>query len=140
MSMTRGEFLRSAAVGAGAALTGLTGLGSTKASAGDERRGSVGRMLKKNEFAPHIGSTFRILDRNSPTQLEAKLTEVEDRNSSGALEQFSILFQGPPEPILPQQIYDIQHPTMGSFELFLVPIGADESGVTYESVFSCMRE
>ena len=136
MGMTRGEFLRSAAVGAGAALTGLSGLGSTEASAGGDRSSSVGKRLNKDEFASHIGSTFRILDRNSPTQLEAKLTEVDDRKSSSTLEQFSILFQGPTEPILPQKIYDVQHPTMGEFELFLVPIGADESGVTYESVFS----
>ena len=140
MGITRGEFLRSAAVGAGAALTGLAGLGLTEASAGDEGRGSVGRMLKRDEFAPHIGSTFRILDRASPTQLDATLTEVTDRNPTSKLEQYSVLFQGPREPILSQRIYGIEHPTMGKFELFLVPIGADDSGVTYESVFSRVLE
>ncbi len=136
MGMTRGEFLRSAAVGAGAALSGLTNL----ASGSDGQRGGVGRMMDKDEFAPHVGSAFRILDRTSPTQLDLTLIEVTDRNSTSKLEQFSILFQGPSEPMLSQQTYGVEHLTMGSFELFLVPVGADDSGVMYESVFSRLRE
>jgi hypothetical protein len=35
-----------------------------------------------------------------------------------------------------QQIYQVEHPTLGSFELFLVPVGPDEQGMCYEAVFN----
>jgi hypothetical protein len=39
-------------------------------------------------------------------------------------------------PFLPQGLYHLDHPVMGELELFLVPIGADRDGVTYEAVFA----
>ena len=49
---------------------------------------------------------------------------------------FSLLFRGPPAPMLPQQIHRLAHPAFGVLAIFLVPIGRDEAGVRYESVFS----
>jgi hypothetical protein len=49
---------------------------------------------------------------------------------------FSIVFLGPLEPVLPQRIYRFEHEALGTFELFIVPIGPDESGMRYEAVFS----
>lgn len=51
-------------------------------------------------------------------------------------EPFSIIFRGPKEPILPQHIYRLTHPRLGSLGLFLVPIGPDTLGMQYESVFT----
>jgi hypothetical protein len=49
---------------------------------------------------------------------------------------FSTVFRGPATPILPQRIYRLQHPEIGGFELFLVPIGPDERGMRYEAIFT----
>jgi uncharacterized protein DUF6916 len=49
---------------------------------------------------------------------------------------FSILFRGPETPILPQRSYPIEHPALGRFDVFLVPLGADDRGARYEAAFT----
>ena len=55
---------------------------------------------------------------------------------TGGREPFALLFVGPPEPILPQRIYVFQHPGLGQFEIFIVPIGVDGEGTRYEAIFT----
>ena len=40
---------------------------------------------------------------------------------------FSVLFRGPLEPLLSQQMHRIENSTFGELSLFLVPIGPDEN-------------
>ena len=54
----------------------------------------------------------------------------------GQREPFSVLFRGPMEPVLEQQIYEVRNETIGSLEIFLVPIGPDKTGMRYEAVFT----
>ncbi len=49
---------------------------------------------------------------------------------------FTLLFRGPAEPVLAQQSFQVSHPRLGQFPLFLVPVGADQAGVRYEAVFN----
>jgi hypothetical protein len=49
---------------------------------------------------------------------------------------FSLVFRGPLQPLLAQRIYRVEHDSMGTFELFLVPIGPDGVGMCYEAVFT----
>ena len=49
---------------------------------------------------------------------------------------FSILFKGPAEPILEQRIFDVAQEKLGVFDLFIVPLGPEEDGMIYESVFN----
>jgi hypothetical protein len=51
-------------------------------------------------------------------------------------EQFSLHLRGPRTPALPQRIYRLEHAQLGALDLFLVPIGRDGSGMTYEAVFT----
>jgi hypothetical protein len=48
---------------------------------------------------------------------------------------FSILFRGPLEPVLPQATYPLENDAVGTFELFIVPVGPDEGEMQYEAVF-----
>jgi hypothetical protein len=41
-----------------------------------------------------------------------------------------------PGVVLPQQIYSLDHASMGRLSIFLVPIGADAGGTQYEAIFS----
>ena len=94
-------------------------------------------------FANHVGEKFRInLESSDPLELE--LINVTDLASGeaardpkpGRQEPFSLLFCGPAQPLLPQQIYPFEHSVIGKFEMFIVPIGPNQDGMLYEAVFN----
>jgi hypothetical protein len=95
-------------------------------------------------FEPHRGTEFLLArpdGQGAPDQdpLSIRLDEVVSwRASAGAprADPFSLEFTGPP-PALGQRIHALDHPVLGSIELFLVPIGVDPDGrVRYEAVFN----
>jgi hypothetical protein len=48
---------------------------------------------------------------------------------------FILDWQGPYEPVLPQDIYAFRHGDE-LFEMFIVPVGRDRGGAQYEAVFN----
>ena len=46
------------------------------------------------------------------------------------------MFRGGGDVALPQRTYRMEHAEIGTFEIFLVPIGPDEKGLRYEAVFN----
>jgi len=46
------------------------------------------------------------------------------------------VFRGPEGVPLPQRIYRMEHPDIGAFDLFVVPIRPDDKGMRYEAVFN----
>ena len=146
MNMTRADFLKSMAAGAGAAFCGQAAFGSDEQYAAKrtgnldqlsptERNRRLAELLSKDRFTQHLKSTFRISDESSPTVLDVQLIEVCEGRSTERFEQFSVLFTGPKEPLLEQGTYRLEHAAMGSFDLFIVPISSDEGGTVYEAVF-----
>ena len=91
-------------------------------------------------FTPHVGTIFRIFLAEAPA-VEIELTTVTPHQTPSGPEAqrqrapFSLLFRGPLAPILPQRIYSLAHAELGTFDLFLVPIGPDAQGMRYEAVF-----
>lgn len=49
---------------------------------------------------------------------------------------FAILFHGPVNAALPQRMYRFEHEVLGTFDLFIVPVGRDKNGFHYEAVFN----
>ena len=100
-------------------------------------------MLEKftiETFSGRIGETFRI-SADHATALEAELIEAlpgptAAETTSGGRLPFSIVLRGPMEPVLPQRIYRFENESLGSFELFIVPVGPDDAGMQYEAVFA----
>lgn len=92
-------------------------------------------------FRPHVGQTFRmILDRDG-AEVVAELAEVtawgeELARADGGRIPFSLLFRTAARTHVPQATYRIESEAMPPFELFLVPLGADEKGMRYEAVFT----
>ena len=90
-------------------------------------------------FSGRGGEQFRLLcDDGSTLDLElvsVTLGSVPPDDGRGRRVPFSIVFRGSLEPLLPQQIYGFEHDELGSFELFIVPIGPDEAGMQYQAVF-----
>jgi len=65
------------------------------------------------------------------------LIRVSEKRDSPKLEQFSLIFQGPMTPLLPQQILTLKHDKLGELSLFFVPIGPlEEGGMGYEVIFN----
>ena len=89
-------------------------------------------------FAPLVGETFRLL-AGGPAPVDFVLTDAAELPMATARPgraPFSIVFLGPPGTVHPQRTYQLEHPRLGLFELFVVPIGADAEGVQYEAVFT----
>ena len=95
---------------------------------GDEYAALAGFTV--DTFTAHLGDTFRVGD------LDAELIEATRHGPAPTRQQFSLVFRGPSEPVLPQRIHPLSHPVLGAFELFLVPIGPDAGGMRYEAVFA----
>lgn len=53
-----------------------------------------------------------------------------------ARQPFSLFFKSASPVVLPQRIYWMTNATMGRLGIFIVPIGRDQSGVTYQAVFN----
>jgi hypothetical protein len=91
--------------------------------------------MNAGDFEPHSGESFRLVAAGG--ELELKLVEV--RRLGQALRAwgaFSLTFVSPPGPVLPQAIYALDHPALGSLAIFLVPLARTPDGVTYEAIFT----
>jgi hypothetical protein len=99
--------------------------------------------MTRETFAPLVGQELT-LHASPDVAVPVRLTAVEGRGvvplpiaeQSRRHEQFSVYFLGPREPRLPQRTYALEHPTLGRFELFLVPVGEDAAGRVYEAAFT----
>ena len=53
-----------------------------------------------------------------------------------AIESFSLIFRGSGNHPLPQKTYHFEHPNLGKFDLFIVPIGRTGNEWEYEAVLN----
>jgi hypothetical protein len=92
--------------------------------------------VTKETFDPVKGGVFGL--RHDGATITLELSAVLGTRLKGAAtrEQFSLHFRGPTTPLLPQQIYRLQHQDIGVLDIFLVPIGRDATGMIYEAVFT----
>ena len=91
--------------------------------------------LHLNSFSEHLNTKFRAHTTDDKC-VELELIEATDLGSNARQEQFSMLFRGPLDTALDQRMYKIEHASLGSFDLFVVPIGKDQSGRNYEVIFN----
>jgi hypothetical protein len=105
-------------------------------------------QLKLGDFSPHLNTDFEMKSPGGAVPL--KLTsavasgaplpkglksltgeELKPRDGGG----FTLQFVAPQGPWLPQAIYPVTHPKLGTLELFLVPNGPVHGGHGYHAVF-----
>ena len=91
--------------------------------------------LEHQEFTRHLNTAFRI-HLNEAETVEAELTDVSEHLVSPTQERFSITFRTSNETFLGQGLRQFDHDQMGSFDLFIVPIGRNDKGTSYEAVFN----
>jgi hypothetical protein len=95
--------------------------------------------IRHEDFQPCLQGMFEVrVDDGNPVELE--LIEVKpfgEAASDGKTRQpFCLLFRGPLEPALPQQIHCLENPELGEISLFLVAVGPDEDGMLYDVTFN----
>jgi len=89
----------------------------------------------KLEFSQHLHTTFH-LDHVGDMAVPLKSIECREVPSDPGSEQFSLLFHGPQDFVLPREVYQLRHDSMGEFGLCLVVMGSDKNGLYYEAVFN----
>jgi len=134
MELSRRKFFR----GGAGAVVGLS-LGAACAPAPGARVPGDLSDLDQHSFTTEVGSTFRLVSGPAPFT-DLKLARVEDyaatHPSSLPGEIFTAVFLGPAEVALPQELYRLEHPTLGGMSLLLVPTGPVSEGRLYEAVFN----
>lgn len=91
------------------------------------------RELKPGDFEPHVGADFRVEGSGLALRLEAV------RRLGAALREgggFALTFLGPAAPLLQQAIYPLAHESLGTLDIFIVPVARDAEGLRYEAIFT----
>lgn len=93
--------------------------------------------LDRATFLPLVDSTFAVGDPGaSALGLRLAGTGHAGAGLPGRREPFSLIFQGPLQPLLPQGIHRLLHPELGEIAIFLVPVGPQGQAMQYEAIFS----
>jgi hypothetical protein len=142
MSITRRKFLRAGTL---VALSAAVPLKGALLVSGQTRKGSKGLpgagltsqspsdllgSYSKSAFSSYLNSIFRLHTGYSSvdvTLVQVDDTEPQAKGTSAGGECFSLVFVGG-SVALSQGTYQVEHPALGSFQLFLVPGGADRYG------------
>jgi len=97
------------------------------------------QAVTHEDFEPRLHERFT-LETPTAASAELELVSVETRGrfdpARDKRQVFSIVFRGASDSNLPQSIYRLTNETLGVMELFLVPLGPDETGTLYEAVFT----
>jgi hypothetical protein len=97
-------------------------------------------QVSYDTFAELLHSKFTVR-RSDSALLELELMEATAHQSAPKTDQdqvgtFSLIFTGPLDQFLTQRTYRFEHEKLGAFDLFIVPIGKDQSSFHYEAVFN----
>jgi hypothetical protein len=99
--------------------------------------------LTVDVFRPRVGDRFRVCP-TPESRLDAELVEARALGGSasppaghpGRRIPFSLLFRTAAGSVMPQRIYRVEHDEIGPYDIFLVPVGKDATGVLYEAIFT----
>jgi hypothetical protein len=91
--------------------------------------------LTADDFEAHQNAEFKVgvADQDIALTLVRVSRLGAARRAGGA---FSLIFCSAPGPFLPQSMYPVTHPELGTHNIFLVPIGPRQDGNGYEAVFA----
>jgi hypothetical protein len=93
------------------------------------------RRIDPAALRAQLDTTFHVaLDAD---RIPLQLVEVTDEQTRAGFQQFSVLFHGPPDRLLPQGTYSFHHDALGELMLFIVPvIGSNDERILYEACFN----
>ena len=98
-------------------------------------------MLEKltiDDFSGRVGETFAATAEEGATltltlrSADPLYTPPGDQGRT----PFSLVFTDEAQEHVPQQTVEVEHADLGSFPLFVVPLGPSPEGMRYEAVFT----
>ena len=94
-------------------------------------------LLSLEDFEPHVGTAFRCsLGQGLSVELALSSAERLPSRAEGLRPPFSLLFRGRFAAAPVQGTYRLEHPAMGTLDLFLVPVGLTGDRFDLEAVFA----
>jgi hypothetical protein len=99
-------------------------------------------LFQIDNFNQHLNTQFTFT-REGSEPISAELVEVKGNGHTfegRGKENFSLLFNDTENPALNQGMVTVNHPQMGEFSIFIVPVIPDRKGICYQSVFSFMPD
>ena len=94
--------------------------------------------LTIQDFSGRVGETFTATAEEGRT-LALTLRQVDPLPrplGDKGREPFSLEFTDEAKDHVPQQTVAVKHPEMGTFELFVVPLGPGPDGMRYQAIFN----
>lgn len=94
------------------------------------------------DFAMHLHQPFQLqLDPLLTMSLglaavQAFPSPINENRATKDSESFSMIFQGPQQPVLPARTYQLSHPLLGNFRLLLSPLERRQAGMCYRAIVS----
>ena len=92
--------------------------------------------LHLETFSEHLQSKFSVRREPSADPVELQLVEAQIAGQAPGYEQFSLIFSGPQAPFLEQAIYSFAHDSLGTFDMFIVPVQRDADGFKYQAIIN----
>jgi hypothetical protein len=146
MAVSRRSFMLTGAATAIAGLIPVRPLGFLLGTAEATPIVGSSRSLfaSSGNFRPHIG-TFFIVKTGATKSSALTLTKVEDFRLPGTIAArrlktsgagFTLLFDGSQAEAFPQGTYSVRHAKIGTFDLFLAPVGR---GTDVQAVINRIR-
>lgn len=96
------------------------------------------QLWSLERFAGCVGQGFDVdLGTASVALTLSEARPLPQQGFAAAMRQpFSLLFRSGSAVLLPQQIYRMTNATIGSVEIFIVPVARDREGIVYQAVFN----
>jgi hypothetical protein len=93
--------------------------------------------IEATSFERHIRQIFHAASGAYAAEWELdSVTLLGSAGSKAQRQSFSLVFKAPAGHRLSQGIYKIDHPELGTLEIFLVPIRANQDGFYLEAIFN----
>lgn len=85
-------------------------------------------------FVPAVGRAFSLEGEGTPALTLMEARPLGERGGAPR-RPFALLFDGPSHLPLQQGTYALHEASVGSFAIFLVPVGLDGDRLLYEAIF-----
>jgi len=92
--------------------------------------------LRREDFEPLIGERIKVTSGDASAELEVAEASSLKSPSPRETPPFRLILRSRENWRAPQGMFRVDHPTLGTLEMFAVPIGPDAQGLCYEILFN----
>ena len=94
-----------------------------------------GELPSKGAFSEQVDSIFHARIGEG-ADFDLRLVQFDDIVSNAVQENFTLMFQAPLDAPAVQNTFRLDHESLGTINLFLVPVKKNENGLYYEAVLN----